>query len=57
VLQLGTNRGLAQAFQRGLRYAIERGADIVVIPTPTTSTAARISPNWFSRSCSTRPTW
>ncbi len=30
VLQLGTNRGLAQAFQRGLRYAIERGADIVV---------------------------
>ena len=30
VLQLGTNRGLAHAFQSGLRYALEQGADMVV---------------------------
>ncbi|MDI6774401.1 MAG: glycosyltransferase family 2 protein [Verrucomicrobiota bacterium] len=30
VLSLGTNRGLAQAFLHGIRYATEQGADIVV---------------------------
>jgi glycosyltransferase involved in cell wall biosynthesis len=30
VLRLGTNRGLARAFLRGLRFALEQGADVVV---------------------------
>lgn len=30
VLSLGTNHGLAQAFIRGLRHAVEQGADVVV---------------------------
>ena len=30
VLRLGTHRGLAQAFARGIEYALELGADIVV---------------------------
>ncbi|MDY0101692.1 MAG: glycosyltransferase family 2 protein [Lentimicrobium sp.] len=30
VLQLGSNRGLAYAFSEGIKYALEKGADIVV---------------------------
>ncbi|MCP5488201.1 MAG: glycosyltransferase family 2 protein [Verrucomicrobia bacterium] len=30
VLQLGSNRGLARAFSRGIEYALAQGADIVV---------------------------
>jgi glycosyltransferase involved in cell wall biosynthesis len=30
VLQLGSNRGLATAFSRGIEYALEQGADVVV---------------------------
>ena len=30
VLQLGSNRGLASAFHRGLAYSMEQGADVVV---------------------------
>lgn len=30
ILRLGSNRGLAYAFSQGLRYALEKGADIVV---------------------------
>lgn len=30
ILQLGSNRGLATAFSRGIEYALEQGADVVV---------------------------